>query len=85
MNAAIEALLEIGRYNGPHEALLNESVRVIQCALGCSAEQAQQILDELREQGLIQTRISPMGGEIPSSGMQLAGFEWFVPETGTQI
>ena len=81
MNRLVEALLDMEEYLGPLEAFLVESVTVIQRIQGCSPEEADRILQDLRAEGRIAFEFTP-GGELPptANGIPRARWYWYQPE-----
>jgi hypothetical protein len=79
MNSVVKALLEMGEYIGVEEGFLDESITRVQDALKCSSEDAKRILQDLRDQGVIDLEISP-AGELPTTptGIPLRRCHWYV-------
>lgn len=72
-----DALLAMGEYKGTEEAFLRESVTSIQRAWGCSAEESERILRDMRDRGEIDLRITP-GGELREGNIPFARWYWSV-------
>jgi hypothetical protein len=76
---AIEALLAMGEYLGALDAFLRESATRIQGALKCSPEEAERVLQDLRDHGAIDFEITPAGELSPTpKAIPLARWYWYV-------
>jgi hypothetical protein len=75
---AIDTLLELAEYEGPVEAFLKESVARIQATLNCTREESERTLQNLRDRGAIDFRITP-GGLLPMGDIPIARWYWYVP------
>jgi hypothetical protein len=74
----IEALLAMGEYLGALDAFLGESASRIQGVLKCSPEEAERVLQDLRDHAIDFEMTD--GGELPPTpkAIPLARWYWYV-------
>lgn len=78
---AIEALLAMDEYVGTLDSFLDASATAIQTALDCSAEQADRVLQSLRQENMVVLDVAP-ATEIPItvSAVPLSCWYWYLPD-----